>query len=356
MNLEEYFKKLTSGDNLSPWDMIVLAFLKLVSLGYAAAMSLRAAAYSMSLLRSRSLPKPVVSIGNITVGGTGKTPVTAWVASYLMARGKKVAVLSRGYGGTLEGQVAVVSDGESRFLSPEEAGDEPCLLADALPGLIVVIGSNRFDAGTLAMQRFRPDIFILDDGFQHLKLKRDLNILLLDARKPLGNGSVFPAGTLREPSSAIHRADAIVFTRAGTAGLPVELVPDSTPYVGSDHRLAGYRSQSGETRPFAELQGQRGAAFAGIADPAGFFDSLEKAGLDLAATLSFPDHTGFGESETAALAMLRLSSKADYLITTAKDAVKLGSVAGKELPFYSAVLEIEFHDEIVIKAALDKLL
>jgi tetraacyldisaccharide 4'-kinase len=146
---------------------------------YGMVLRVRALLYQVGILSIRKLPCPVISIGNITVGGTGKTPATMLVAKELQERGYRVAVLSRGYGGSLEGQVAVVSDGESVLLGPEQAGDEPCLLAQTVPGLMVVIGSDRYQAGLVALERLKPDILLLDDGFQHIRLHRDLNILLL---------------------------------------------------------------------------------------------------------------------------------------------------------------------------------
>jgi tetraacyldisaccharide 4'-kinase len=357
LKFDEYFIKLTTGDTLSLGDRVILKLLWVISLGYALIMKFRSSAYSLSVLRTTTLPKPVVSVGNITVGGTGKTPVTAWIAAYLQGKGKRVAVLSRGYGGSLEGTVAVVSDGVKRTLSPVEAGDEPCLLADNLPGLIVVIGSSRYEAGCLAIERFNPDIFILDDGFQHLNLKRDLNILLLDAKKPFGNGSVFPAGTMREPSSATDRADLIVYTRAGRSSNTAKMVSENSPVVRCEHSLSGFKRLSGEgIRSFEELNGLKGLAFAGIADPMQFFDSLEKCGVQLVATLAFPDHTDYGEEEIAAIAKLKRSSRADYLITTAKDAVKVPVNPVDTFPFYIAQLEVSFYDDAPLRAALDKLL
>ncbi|HXC92512.1 MAG TPA: tetraacyldisaccharide 4'-kinase, partial [Geobacteraceae bacterium] len=215
--------------------------------------------------------------------------------------------------------------------------------------------SSRYAAGRLAMERFQPDIFILDDGFQHLKLKRDLNILLLDATRPFGNGLVFPAGTLREPFSAINRADLIVATRAGGSGTAIERLSENIPVIRSEHRLTGYRPYSGgEIRSFEGLKGLKGLAFAGIADPNQFFDSLEKCGAQLVATIAFPDHTGYGDDEIAALAKLKRSSSADYLITTAKDAVKIPVNQVSEFPFYVAQLEVFFHSEAMLKTALDK--
>lgn len=357
MKGEELFKKLVSGEKLSFAERSVHFTLKVVSWLYALVMVLRRFLYSAGLLRSYALPAPVVSVGNLVMGGTGKTPVTIFIAGYLLGKGLKVAVLTRGYGGKLEGEVAVVSDGEKRLLSAEDAGDEPSLLADMLPGLIVIMGSDRYKAGCLAMERFNPDIFILDDGFQHLRIRRDLDILLMDASKPFGNGLVFPAGTLREPLSAGSRSSLVIFTRCTENDNPVKSYLPGKPYVLARHTIAGIRKTiSGELLPFSILDGKRGAAFAGIADPLAFFDALEDKGLKLAATLSFPDHSVYGEQETAALARLLRSSRSDYLITTAKDAVKIGGLINGSSPFYIASLEIEFFDSSVVENELNRLI
>ena len=354
---ETYFRDLVDGKRRAPLDRIVFGLLFCLSIPYALVMGVRAQLYRRGILNSRRLPRPVISVGNIVVGGTGKTPMTAWIAGYLMARGNKVAVLTRGYGGRLEGQVAVVSDGVHRLLEPGDAGDEPCLLADLLPGLIVVMGSDRYRAGCLAMGQFSPDVFILDDGFQHLRLQRDLDIVLLDGTRPKGNGCTFPAGLLREPLSAIARADLAVFTRSSGSDPEGLDLPAGMPRCHARHQLTGFTAAKGSAlHPFSELQGRRGLAFAGIADPGGFFDSLEAAGVTLAATLAFPDHSSYGEDECAALARLKKSSRADFLITTAKDGVKLASASTGELPFYVARLEMTFHDPAPLAAALDKLL
>lgn len=192
-----YWRGLASGSRTGRVDTLVLLFLTPWALLYSLAQRLRAELYRSGIVKTHRLPRPVVSIGNITVGGTGKTPVTAYIARFLMAQGYRVAVLSRGYGGSLEGQTCVVSDGATIMLSARECGDEPYLLASTVPGLMVVIGTDRYTAGQVAMQQLSPDIFLLDDGFQHLRLHRDLNILLLDYSRPFGNGWTLPAGILR---------------------------------------------------------------------------------------------------------------------------------------------------------------
>ena len=212
--VEGYFRELVEGQRRGWFDLSLLFLLTLLSFPYELLLRMRARAYEAGLFISHNLGRPVISVGNLTVGGTGKTPAVAMLAKYFIARGKRVVVLSRGYGGTLRGE-AIVSDGETLFLSVAEAGDEPYLLASTVPRLMAVVGANRFRAGKLAMEKLAPDIFILDDGFQHLRLKRTLDILLLDSRRPFGNGRTLPAGLLREPVSAAVRADIIIHTRCG---------------------------------------------------------------------------------------------------------------------------------------------
>jgi tetraacyldisaccharide 4'-kinase len=315
---------------------------------------LRQLAYAVGLLRSFRLPKPVVAVGNLTVGGTGKTPMTLYLARWFMKRGKRVAVLSRGYGGSLEGAIRIVADGNTILLSPRESGDEPYLLAASLPGVMVVIGADRYRAGRHALERLEPDIFILDDGFQHLRLKRDLNLLLLDCVKPFGNGRTLPAGTLREPAAAACRADLVVFTRCNghePAGVTAK------PWCSASHRLTGALPLAGGMpQAFRTLQSLRGIAFAGIADPASFFESLEREGVHPVATLDFPDHCKYGEPEIAALCRLKENSRADYLITTEKDAVKLTSHGERLGTVYAAGLQLNFADAGPLEEALEKLL
>jgi tetraacyldisaccharide 4'-kinase len=298
----QYLRDLWDGKRQGVRDRLLLSLLTILSYPYGLALRLRAAAYAAGLCRSHRLPRPVVAVGNLTVGGTGKTPMVAWLARWFMERGKRVAVLSRGYGGSLEGEVRIVADGRTILLSPGEAGDEPYLLATSLPGLMVVIGADRYRAGLLALERLNPDIFILDDGYQHLRLKRDLNLLLLDCGKPFGNGLTLPAGILREPVPAAERADLVIYTRCGSTE-PARIT--GKPWLDASHRLTGALSLAGgEPQPFGSLSKLRGMAFAGIAEPAGFFDSLEREGVRLFATLAFPDHCSYAEEEIGAICRL----------------------------------------------------
>jgi tetraacyldisaccharide 4'-kinase len=355
-SLERFYRNMAEGRANGPGARLARTLLGLAAVPYAGVMAARSRLYAAGVLRSHRLPRPVVAVGNLTVGGTGKTPMTLLVARELMARGRRVAVLSRGYGGALHGQGEhVVADGDRILLGPVEAGDEPYLLASAVPGLMVVIGADRFRAGALAMERLAPDLFLLDDGFQHLRLRRDLNILLLDCRRPFGNGSLFPAGLLREPPSALARADLVVYTRCRGG----ETLPDvpGIPACRARHCLAGIVPiGGGELHPFAFLAGRRGMACAGIADPGEFFADLERQGLDLTATLPLPDHCRYGEAELATIRRLLMAARADYLVTTGKDAVKLLPHLETLGPVYVAELELELEDPAPLHAALERIL
>jgi tetraacyldisaccharide 4'-kinase len=264
-------------------------------------------------------------------------------------------VLSRGYGGSREHEGGLVSDGTSVILSPVEAGDEPYLLACSLPGLVVAVGADRYRSGLLAIERCNPDIFILDDGFQHLRLERDLNILLLDGGRPFANGATLPAGLLREPVAAARRADLVLFTRCGD-GEPPAVLP-GIPFCRSRHRLAGVRRpDAAPLEPVASLASQRVLAFAGIADPAAFFAALAAEGVDPVETLALPDHVAYGEPEIATLCRLRDASGATCLVTTEKDGVKLGPWLHRLGMLYVTVLQLEIDDDGPLRAALEKLL
>jgi tetraacyldisaccharide 4'-kinase len=356
-DLEIYFKELVEGKRTGVADRLLLAFLTALSFFYALIMRLRSAAYASGIFPVRRLARPVISVGNITAGGTGKTPTVALLARYFMARGKRVVVLSRGYGGTLAGKIRIVSDGKTLLATAAEAGDEPYLLAASIPGLMVMVGADRYRAGRLAEERLNPDIFILDDGFQHLRLHRDLNILLLDSRKPFNNGNTFPAGLLRESKSALERADLVIFTRC-TDGNQLQFAQAvQKPFCLAVHALTGIVPiPDGPVEPFTALAGKSAMAFAGIADPASFFDALEGEGVQLVTTLAFADHVRYAEEQIAALCRLKDASCSACLITTEKDAVKLAPYLDRLGPVYAAVLEVRFLDKGVLEGCLEKLL
>jgi tetraacyldisaccharide 4'-kinase len=284
--------------------------------------------------RKRELPGFVVSIGNLTTGGTGKTPATIMMAQWALDNGYRAAVLSRGYGGNYRTKVLVLSDMENITAGPATAGDEPCLIARRLRSVPVIISRNRYLAGLKAHEDFGTDFFILDDGFQHLMLKRDLNLLLIDAsEKPFGNGHLLPWGPLREPVRQAKRADAVIFTRSGSRapGYGVENRPrrivQGKALFRAEHipEKVVFPIKGTDNSP-AFLQGKRVIAFAGIARPKAFEDTLIKLGADLLSFSEFRDHHPYSRHELDALMAEKEKRGAEFLITTEKDWVRLEGV------------------------------
>jgi len=312
---------------------------------------LRRKLYRAGLLSVYRAPVPVISVGNLTVGGTGKTPMVDYLVKWLLGHGRRVAVVSRGYGGQGADRVGVVCAGEGPLLPPENCGDEPYLLAQRNPRALVLIAPRRSEGIGLAVERFAADVILLDDGFQHLSVARDLDIVLLDARRPFGNGHLLPAGVLRESPSLLERAGVVVLTRSDGSDAPP--LKGSWPLVRSCHRLADeVGSLAGVRLPLKSLAGQRAVAFAGIADPDNFFAALAAVGLQLVRTLPLADHIAY---DRATLALLADAARdADFLVTTEKDGVKLSTVQ-LPVPCYQTPMTLEFYDEgsLLLERALN---
>lgn len=310
--------------------------------------------YRAGTLRVYRPPVPVISVGNLAVGGTGKTPMVDYLLKCFASRGLRVAVVSRGYGGRGAGRVGLVCAGRGPLLSPAVCGDEPFLLAQRNPDAIVLIAPRRSDGVRMAIERFAVDLIVLDDGFQHLAVARDLDIVLLDARRPFGNGYLLPAGVLRELPTALEDAGLIVLTRSEGAENPN--LNTTRPRIRCRHQLAGeVVSLGGETVPLQDLVGQRGVAFAGIADPDNFFNALTGAGLILLRTLPLSDHVAYDDDTMSLLA--EAAEDADFLVTTEKDGVKIA--AGKlPVPCYQIPMTLDFYDEgpLLLERALNKVI
>ncbi|MBW1946118.1 MAG: tetraacyldisaccharide 4'-kinase [Deltaproteobacteria bacterium] len=314
------WSKIHASDRFTP----VTPLLAVCSLLYSAGVRLYHLAWRF---RTRqALPGFTVSVGNLTVGGTGKTPATCLLAKWARDEGFEVAVLSRGYGGSHENNVLEVSDGDGIRAGPDEAGDEPYLMARRLKGVPVIVSRNRYDAGMLAHEKYGTNCFILDDGFQHIALERDLDLVLMDAARPLGNGFLLPRGPLREPEGYLKRAHAFVLTRCSGEGGAAEAEAmlgrefPGKPVFRSDH-VPGkiiFPNRDNDEEP-GFLQGKRVAAFAGIARPEVFQETLEGLGAEVVYFKGFKDHHFFTNSELKDLVTRKESSKADCLLTTEKD-------------------------------------
>jgi tetraacyldisaccharide 4'-kinase len=268
----------------------------------------------------------VISIGNLHWGGTGKTPLTAAVAAHLRDRGLTVCILSRGYGGQGKG-VRVVSTGGGPLLGPRVAGDEPVLLAGELPGVGVVVGPDRWQAGQQALRRLDPppDLFVLDDGFSHLALRRDLDLVALPASDPFGGGRLAPGGRLREPLAAIARASAVILTGADAGG--TALADALRPYGFTGPGFAS-RTMPGRPRQIGARHGELPAGLSvflvsAVARPDSFTAAVRSLGYEIAGELRYPDHHAYPPASLEQIAAAWKTSGAATVLTTAKDRVKL---------------------------------
>lgn len=309
---------------------------------YSGALALRARWWRA---KSSSAGAPIVSVGNLTVGGNGKTPFTLFLASQMRARGLAVAIVSRGWGRAIDrGNPVLVSDGTHCFKSPREAGDEPVMMAKAFDGPIAV-ARRRIDAINLLRARARFDAFILDDGFQHLRLRRDLDLLLVSTARGLGNGWVLPAGPLREGRAAMARAHAIVLIDTGASGARAAsaadlALPAHLPIFRACLRpcaLIRADAAGWHQSPLA-LNGRRVVAVSGLADPAGFHAMLRELGATLAVTFDFPDHHDYTPHDFENV--LAAAARADLIVTTEKDLVKLELFPAPGVSLYALRLKV----------------
>ena len=319
---------------------VLAAGLSTLSVGYRAALLVRGLSYDWRLLSTRRLPCPVVSLGNLTVGGSGKTPLVELAALTLVALGAAPAVVSRGYGRSTRG-VYVVADRQSVRLGARGAGDEPLLLAERLPGIPVVVGENRFEAGRHAVETLGASVVVLDDGFQNRTIAKSLEILVVSARSPWGNGRLFPSGRLREPLSALQRAQLVVVTNP-RGDEDVEAVTRTLRLHDSPAPVASARYEPIEARrvgdgarvPVADLTRRRLLAFGGLAAPRSFMETAKGLGIPLAGFIEFGDHHWYTDGDLAEVARRAALAGAEGLITTEKDAMRLRDLALPRLPLW----------------------
>ena len=338
------------------------AFLNMLSYIYSFAVRLRLYLYEHRIFRNKPLGCLVVVVGNLTVGGTGKTPIVEKFARTLTERGRKVAILSRGYKSKREplikkfwrelthGEEAppkVVSDGKTVLLDSEVAGDEPYMLARNLPGVVVICDKNRVKAGSFAIRRYGCDTLILDDGFQYLPLKGRLNLLLVDKTNPFGNQYLLPRGILREPIKHISRASYIFLTKSDGVqdDALLELIREHNPaaeIIECAHQPQFLQSiDDGKRHSLDILKGAHIAAFSGIASPESFENMLRSFGAEIRYNHRFLDHHRFTRSEIKHLYQEAANSKLDMIVTTEKDAVRLFEDIKPKLPIYFLRLEID---------------
>ncbi len=341
---------------------VMATFLYGLSFLFSGIVQLRWYLYEHRILRNKPLGCLVVVVGNLTVGGTGKTPVVEKFARTLTERGRKVAILSRGYKSKKEplpkklwrklthGEEAppkIVSDGKTVLLDSEVAGDEPYMLARNLPGVVVLCDKNRVKAGSFAIRRFGCDTLILDDGFQYLPLKGRLNLLLVDKTNPFGNQHLLPRGILREPIKHLSRASYIFLTKSdGTRDEALlELIRENNPkaeIIECAHKPQYLQSvDSDERLPLDVLKGAKIGAFSGIASPESFETMLRDFGAEIRYNQRFLDHHRFTRYEIERLYRKAAHSDLEMIVTTEKDAVRLFEDIKAPVPVYYLRLEID---------------
>ena len=322
----------------------------------------RNALYDKGVFEDFDLGSPVISVGNLTAGGTGKTPLVAYIANILADRGETVCILTRGYGRTDPKKRVVVTDGKQILTDAEHAGDEPFELAKKLLGKVIIMAdADRVSAGEWAKRKFGVTVFILDDGFQHRKVKRDLDIVCIDATDPFGGGKMLPAGRLREHKVGLGRADVVIITRANIgSGIAVlrsniaDINPEAAIFTSETaiSGVVGLEAFHAKTqRSQSEINESKVFAFCGIGNPEIFFKQLWQDGFEAAGTKAFRDHHHYSQNDINEIEKQARDAAADVLLTTAKDAVKLQELQFT-LPCYVVEIEMVIDGEEKFKSLL----
>jgi len=344
------------------------------SVGYRAALKIREKCFRQAWRKPRRLTCKVISIGNLTAGGTGKTPTTMRVARIVCQMGYRVVIISRGYKGTAEAVGGIVSDGKTMRMKVRAAGDEPFMMAQQLKGIPVVIGKNRFAAGLRSVKKFEPDVIILDDAFQHRQLARDIDIVLLDARRPFGNGHLLPRGPLREPLSALARGDAFVMMQsssvlsepaAATAPQIKSLagdkpvfqalrIPQIRAIVTGHAKAVRPRDQAALFSCSKVLKDQKVFAFCGLANNTGFRRTLEGFGCQIIGFAEFADHHWYSQGEIKKIFNTAQAAHADRVVTTDKDYVRMSGWDKGQVDLVVMGLEVRFEPDASFRDFISK--
>tara|TARA_B100000315_G_scaffold33208_1_gene27882 strand:+ start:1382 stop:2473 length:1092 start_codon:yes stop_codon:yes gene_type:complete len=344
--MRRYFANILSGKTKLHTFHPLVFLLHIFSFAYLLIVQVRLFLYKTGIFKTNKLQCPVISVGNLTLGGTGKTPVVQYIARFFITNGLKPVILSRGYGRSSKTLVAIVSNGENILLKPEEAGDEPYLLAENNPTVPVIVGRSKFRAGETAIKKFNPGVIILDDGFQHLSLARDLNIVLLNCVKPPGNSYIFPAGSLREPVSALQRADMILYTHSDEVpdncceNLPTRKDILKLKVIHTFDEIVCANDQK-RISP-EELNKKKIVLFCAIGEPNSFRKRVEQYGAEIVHYRYFPDHYVYKTGDLQSLHKTAENLKADFILTTQKDSVKIKEVASAFPLIWTVMMKIEF--------------
>ncbi|MCX7970198.1 MAG: tetraacyldisaccharide 4'-kinase [Negativicutes bacterium] len=359
-NWLDYLYELVHRDENSAYSRFLLAGLYVLSLVYSGLVRGRLLLYRLGVLCQNRLPVRVISIGNITLGGTGKTPTAGQIARLLAESGRRVAILNRGYMAGHRDDIGLVSDGARIYMNAWEAGDEAYLLAKNLPGVAVVIGRERSQTGHYAVDFLGAQVLILDDGYQHWALWRDLDILLVDCLTGFGNQHVLPRGTLREPLANLDRADLFILTKVDQVGeeqvrqieAEIRKYNRRAPFVHCAHRPCGVvpvidwlKSAFVEQGDCAVLAGRKVLAVSGIGNPLSFERTLRGLAVEVVRHLQFPDHYAYSGDEISDIVLAARQCRAEAIVITEKDAVKIPPDLMRrqwDMPGYVLKIEIDF--------------
>ena len=357
--LQLYLYRLVHGEEPGILAKFLLGVLYVFSILYGWAVLFKLSLYKYGILKQHKLPCFVISLGNITVGGTGKTPTAQRLATIIRDLGYRVVILNRGYRAGWKGQVGLVSDGNKIYMTATEAGDEAYLLAKSLPGVSVVIGSNRIITGEYAVNQLKADVIILDDGYQHWQLARDLDIVLIDSLNMFGNNFMLPRGTLREPLTNLARAQVFLLTkvdqstheardvihstleRYNSKALVVESIHKPRCFVEIEEWYKGMRITD---VPLETVRSQKVLAFSAIGNPSSFEQTILDIGVAEVCGIRYADHHDYTMAEMQYIMQRAVDAKVYALVTTEKDAVKIPAEfihSDRPLPLY--VLSIGVH-------------
>jgi tetraacyldisaccharide 4'-kinase len=346
--MRDLFEKIQREKKTLSFYFVVKLFFYICSVFYWLGYNLRFFFYQSGMIKPKKLKGKVISVGNVTLGGTGKTPLVIYLVQRLKEKNLKIAILTRGYKRKNKGLTEMVMENENR--TPwTEVGDEPYLLASRLNHVPVVVYKNRGASGVYAEKKYKSEVLILDDGFQHWKLSRNLNIVVIDSMNPFGNSKLFPAGILREPLSSLKRADILVLNKADQVSNKQNLIrvlraysPDapiieSVYKINSIERLQDHLQT--DRRPPGQveenhLKGKKTLAFSGIGNPISFEKSLKLSKVEVLKHRRFPDHFFYQKKDILNLEREALRLGADFMITTEKDSVRIPMISELRIPIY----------------------
>ena len=372
--LEFYLYELVHGNVKTGWDAVSLSLLSALSVLYGLGLKLKLLCYDMGIFKERRLPCKVISLGNITLGGTGKTPTARTMATMIRSMGYKVVVLNRGYRAHWDKPVGIVSDGKKIYMTAYQAGDEAYLLATQLPGIPVIIGKDRAISGEYVAKNMDVDVMIMDDGYQHWQLARDLDVVLIDTLNMFGNSCLLPRGTLREPLSHLDRADMFLLTKVDQSmeysqKYVREIIKQNNPnaLIFESIHLPQYFIEigewdthgEGEKIPVSEFKGKAAIAFSAIGNPTSFEQTIIDLGVDLVEAIRYPDHHDYEMEEMQYVLERAVKKNVDAIIITEKDAVKIPKefmTLERSCPLYVLCIEVmlknekEYFEKVLLKS------